>query len=283
MRKLLMTATALLLTISVITAQRGQGQRGGNDLLSEIQLTTEQREQIKAITAESRAQTKVLRETNDGERPDRATHLEARKAMATKIEAVLTAEQRNQIDALKAERKAAYKFVDQKALKAALKAHTENEVKPVISAARAQFDQFISAEDHTALDRLRSVFASQPKRKAGTKTDQKPTEAEMSAQKAAVQQWKTDHAAEITELKALTEKYDADLKRLQERMAPQRQQWVTEKREIMAKHLPEGVDEGRKAKARSARDDSGKADKKGDRKGEQGEWPRSRAFLLMKV
>lgn len=280
-----MTTMALLLAVSLLTGQRGQGQRGGNDLLSELNLTAEQQAQIKAIKAESRAQTKALHQDNEGERPDRAAYQEARKATATKIEAVLTAEQRQQLETIKAERKAAYKAVDKKALKAELEAHTNDKVKPVISAARAQFNQFISAEDQATLTRLRPVFASLPKRKAGTNLGQKPTEAETTAHKAAVQQWKADHATEIEALKALTTKYDADLKRLQERMAPQRQQWSAEKREIMAKYLPEGAADGRARKGRAdkSRSDSARGAKKGDRSGKGSEWPRSRAFLLMEA
>jgi len=283
-----MTMMALLLAVTVATAQRGHGQRG-QDLMSELSLTTEQQEQIKAIKLESRTQAKEMREQNPDQRPDREAMKKMRDAVQAKVEAVLTPEQREKLTAIKAERKAAWETVDRKGLKAALKEHNETKVKPVISAARAQLDQFISAEDQAALNRLRPVFADKPKGKAprgrtrGKARGQKPSKEDKAAKKAAVETWKTDHATEIAELKALTKKYANDLQRIQERMKPQREQWAKEKRAIMSEYLPEQAKQKMKGGKDGAR--KGKGNRRG--KGKQGEtaredWPKGAAFLLMK-
>ncbi|TXF85652.1 hypothetical protein FUA23_20360 [Neolewinella aurantiaca] len=294
MRKLMMTMMALLFAVTVATAQRGPAHRG-NDLLSELNLTAEQQEQIKAIKQEGAAQMKELREQNPDQRPDREAMKKMREASQAKVEAVLTTEQKQQLEALKAERKAARDSVDKEALKAELKAHNETKVKPVIAASRAQFDQFISAEDKAALDRLRPIFESKPEGKAGKRghrkaKEEKPSEADREARKSAMETWKTEHADDIAELKALTEKYSDDIKRVQESMKPQREQWAKEKREIMEKYLPEGAAKakGKKAGARKGKGKEGaKAEGKGKgkRSGKQdarGDWPKGAAFLLMK-
>lgn len=283
-----MTMMALLLAVTVATAQRGHGQRG-QDLMSELSLTTEQQEQIKAIKLESRTQAKEVREQNPDQHPDREAMKKMRDATQAKVEAVLTPEQREKLTAIKAERKAAWETVDRKGMKAALKEHNETKVKPVISAARAQLDQFISAEDQAALNRLRPVFADKPKGKAsrgrtrGKARGEKPAKEDKAAKKAAVETWKTDHATEIAELKALTKKYADDLQRIQERMKPQREQWAKEKRAIMSEYLPEQAKQKMKGRKDGAR--KGKSNRRG--KGKQGEtaredWPKDAAFLLMK-
>lgn len=286
----MMTMMVLLLAVTVATAQRGQRQ-GSHGLPSELKLTTEQQEQIKAIKQEGRAQMQEIRKQNPDQRPDREAMKKMREASQEKLDAILTPEQRKQLAAIKTERKTAWKAVDKKAIKADLKQHTETKVKPVIAAARAQFNQFLSTEDQAALDRLRPIFSAKPKGKAshgkGKAKGDKPSEADITAKKEAMKAWKADHASDIAELKALTKKYAVDLERIQERMKPQQEQWSKEKREIMSSHLPEGAKrgKGKSPRARKGKAENGK--RKGHRQGkgkktEGGDWPRGAAFLLMK-
>lgn len=288
MRKLMMTMMLLLLAVTVATAQRGQSNRG-EKLLAELDLTAEQQAQIEAIKEEGRAQMKELRQQNPEQRPDRASMKKMRESAEAKMQAILTPEQREKLATIKAERKAAWKSVDKEAMKADLKAHTETKIKPVIAAARARFDEVITTEDQAAIERLRPVFASKPvnKRMRGGQVRQqgeKPSEADRAARKATVEQWKTDHAAEIAELKALTAKYKAELTSLKETMAPQQEQWEKEKREIAARYLPEGGGsaKGRREKGKPGKAGRRKAETNGDKKGKTEDWPRTAAFLLMK-
>jgi hypothetical protein len=289
MRKVMMTMMVLLLAVTVATAQRGQRQ-GGHELPSELKLTAEQQEQIKAIKQEGKAQMLEMRKQNPNQRPDREAMKKMREASQAKVEAILTPAQRKQMATIKADRKAAREAIDQEAIKAELKKHNETKVKPVISAARAQFDQFISAEDQATIDRLRPVFAAKPKGKAGHRKGkakrEKPSETNKDARKAVMGTWETDHAVEIAELKALTKKYATELERIQERMKPQREQWAKEKREIMASHLPEGAKKAKGKKAGARKGKAGDGKRKGHRQGKEketkrGDWPRGAAFLLM--
>lgn len=282
----MMTATLLLFAATFVLAQPGRGQRGQKqaNLYSELNLTAEQQEQIKTIRMEAREKFKPA-DAAAGARPDREAMRKAKEETSKAIDAVLTPAQREQLTKLKAERKAAMESVDKKAIRSDLKAHHANEVQPVLKAARSKLDQFISAEDKIAIERLRGVFATKPGHKQMGTTGQegqprqRPTEEEMAARKTEGKAWHDAHAADIAELKSLSTKYQADLDRIQERLQPQMDEWAKEKREIVKSHLPED------APQRAGKKPAGKGSpqEKGKKQGEQRKgWPRSSAFLLMK-
>jgi Spy/CpxP family protein refolding chaperone len=304
MRKLMMTTMILLLAITIVAAQPGQGNRGTKkpDLFSQLDLTAEQKEQIKTIKMEARSKAKAAREQMRETKPDRSAMKKAREQNRQAIEAVLTPEQKEKLAKLTAERKAAWESVDKKALKQELQAHQEDKVAPVIKAARGQLNQFISAEDQLALDRLREVFKNKPGAKlrgnkaAGAK-GQRPTPEQIETRKTEAKAWSEAHAEDLAELKVLTTKYQADLKRIQTRLQPQMEAWAKEKKEIVRTHLPEDApqkaghnraEKRRKGKAQE-RDDQepGKmkekkgGKKKGEKGGRKGKWPKAAAFLLM--
>jgi Spy/CpxP family protein refolding chaperone len=304
MRKLMMTTLVLLLAITIVAAQPGHGKKGPQkpDLFSQLDLTAEQQEQIKTIKKEARAKTKASREQGREAKPDRTAMKQLREENKRAIEAILTPEQKEKLAKLTAERKAARESVDKEALKRDLKAHRETKIVPVIKAARGQLNQFVSADDQAAIDRLRKVFKEKPGSKmrgdkaAGT-SGQRPTPEQIEARKAVAKAWREAHTEDIAELKALTTKYKADLERIQARLKPQTEAWAKEKREIIQSHLPEDapqrdrLSQGRKHK-------KGKAQKHQDRKpgqvegkngagnkakktGRKGEWPKAASFLLM--
>ncbi|MFT5997889.1 MAG: Spy/CpxP family protein refolding chaperone [Neolewinella sp.] len=299
MRKLMMTTLVLLLAMTIVAAQPGQGERGHKspDLYSQLDLTAEQQEQIRTIKTEARAKAKASRELVRGTRPDRTAMTQLREENRQAIEAVLTPEQREKFAKLAAERKAARESVDKKALKQALQAHQEDKIAPVIKAARGQLNQFISAEDQLALDRLREVFKNKPgaklrgKEGAGT-PGQRPTPEQLEAHKALGEAWREAHTEDIAELKALTTKYQADLERIQTHLKPQMEAWAKEKKEIVRSHLPEGSPQknelSRAGKRRNGEAQKHQGHKPGKIKrkngaitGWKGGWPNVATFLLM--
>lgn len=304
MRKLMMTTMVLLLAITIVAAQPGQGKRGQHkqNLYSQLDLTAEQKEQIKTIKTEARAKAKAAREQIRESKPDRSAMKNFREENRQAIEAVLTPEQKEKLAKFVAERKAARESVDKEAIKQDLKAHRENKVAPVIKAARGQLNQFVSAEDQLALNRLREVFKNKPGAKqgghkaAGT-PGQRPTSAQLEERKAAGKAWREAHAEDIAELKVLTTKYQADLKRIQTRLQPQMEAWAKEKREIVRSHLPEdahqkaGSDRAKRPRKDKAQRREGHkpdkmkgkdgAKKKAGKAGRKGGWPKAAAFLLM--
>lgn len=304
MRKLMMTTMVMLLAITIVAAQPGQGKRGQqkHNLYSQLDLTAEQKEQIKTIKIEARAKVKAAKEQIRETRPDRSEVQKIREESKKAFEAVLTSEQKEKLAKMVAERKAAMASVDKKALIAELKAHRESDVAPVIKAARGQLDQFISAEDQLAISRLREVFKNKPGAKkrdskaAGT-PGQHPTQEQIEERKAVAKAWSEAHAEDIAELKTLTTKYEADLKRIQTRLQPQMEAWKKEKREIVRSHLPEDAPQKanldraemqKKEKMRKRGDHKpGKAEgERGQKKkaawtSRKGEWPKAAFFLLM--
>jgi Spy/CpxP family protein refolding chaperone len=304
MRKLMMTTMVLLLAITIVAGQPGQGKRGQQkqNLYSQLDLSAEQQEQIKAIKIKAWAKAKAAKEQVRETRPDRSEMQKIREESKKAIEAVLTPEQKEKLAKMAADRKAAMESVDKKALKAELKAHHEDEVAPVIKAARGQLDQFISAEDQLAINRLREVFKDKPgAKKRGPKAagvqGQRPNQEQIEARKAEAKAWTEAHAEDIAELKTLTTKYQEDLKRIQTRLQPQMEAWKKEKREIVRSHLPEdapqkanpgrdGKQKKERMRKRGARK-PGKAEgergqqKKAGRTGRKGGWPKAASFLLM--
>lgn len=272
-----MTAMLLLLATTAITAQRGQGPRDQQKApFAELELSPEQKEQLKTIREENRKKMEALRGTNPEERPSREAMQKLRETSRQEMEAILTPEQREKMAKLTAERKEAYKNVDKKALKADLKKQRE-EAKKVVSAARGQLESFISPEDKVAIERLRGVYATKPKAKRGTDNKGRSTAAQKEAIKAENDQWKEAHKADITEAKALAEKYSADIERIHEKLAPQVEKWKQEKREIFESYFPAKAAPHRGAKR-------GQARKKDEGRSKDGrdQSHKSIGFLLMK-
>lgn len=279
-----MMALLLLTTVAIAQPQRGsQGARGGKGLpLTELDLSQEQKAQIKEIQKSTRAEMQALRSANSEQRLDRDAMKKIMEDAREKMEAVLTPEQKTKLTALKEERKAAWESVDKEALKSDLKAHHE-EVKAVVQAARAQLDPFISPEDQVSIERLRAVFDTQPKHSRKGRRGGAGQEAENKTnQREAMKAWADDHAKEIEEAKALAEKYSEDIRRIHEKLKPQAKEWREEKREILNSYFPEelqGTKQGRQDKLRAAKPRTEKPSRgqQNNRKDKKGV-----AFLLMK-
>lgn len=252
--------------------------------MEELDLSPEQQEQIKAIKQETREQLRALRqEKNEANREQaKAIVKQSREA----VEAVLTPEQQAKLAQLKADKKAAWEAVDKEALKAELKAYREEKIEPVLRASRGKLDAFIAKEDQAEIERLRGVFATRPDKeirgdKRGNRDDQA---AKKSAQREASKAWRTEHAEDLESLRALTEKYQVELQRVQDVLESSRETWRQDMSAIKAKYLPEGMeDRGRKVrKARAAK--KGKAERQGKemRRSRGGKRMKAGAFLLMK-
>lgn len=276
-----MMALLMLATVAIAQPQRGGqgGPRGAKGLpFAELELTEEQKAQVKEIQQSTRTDIQALRADKEEQGQNRDAMKKIMEDSRVKIEAVLTPEQKTKLAALKAERKDAWESVDKEALKTDLKAHSK-EVKAVVAAARAQLDAFITAEDQASIERLRGVFASRPKLTREGKKGRASGEAEDKSEKRqAMSAWAEAHAGDIEEAKALTEKYREDIARIHEKLKPQAKEWKEEKREILDSYFPEEI----KAGNIGSRTDKAGARKQG--KGQKGgkKAKKGVAFLLMK-
>ena len=279
MRKSIITTLLLLLAVTFTFAQPAKGPRtGAQPMLEELDLSPEQEDQIKAIKQNARKELQALRQERAAANREKAKaiHEQSRKA----VEAVLTPEQQSKLAELQAAKKAAWKAVDKEGLKAELKAYHETNIEPVLRASRSKLDAFIADEDKAEIERLRGVFAARPgkgeRRARPEKREGKG--AEMAAKREAGKVWREEHAADLESLKSLTEKYQVELERVQEVLAPSRATWDKEMAEIKAAYLPEGMeDRGRKMSKRK-----GQGQRKGERRKAGGDRMKASAFLLMK-
>lgn len=286
---MMITTMLLLLATSALSAQQ-RGQRGPEkEPFAELDLTAEQQQKLKALRQEDRKQMEALRKANPEQRPSREAMKKIREASRAEMESILTPEQRTKLEELQEARKKAMANVDKEALKADLKKVRE-EAKEVVSAARGQLNQFISDEDKVAIDRLRAVYATNPKAQKrgkgerGQRRDQ-ANRPDQDAQKAATDKWKEEHKADIAEAQALAGKYAEDMGRIREKLAPQMEKWEQQKREIIESYLPEGVATKKKGQAGSKKKGkNGGASRANSPEGskEKGQGRKAVAFLLMK-
>lgn len=281
-----MTALAFLLVATSVFAQ-GRRAGAGMEMLKELELTTEQQDKIKAIRKDTRTKMEALR----GEAGKRGENHDALRSLREESKAamleVLTPAQRTQLEAQKEARREARKNVDREGMRAELKAYREKEIDPVLRASRGQLDQYISAEDRREIDRLRAVFETRPKRKDnGAPRQGASREDRDEAHKAAREAgkaWREEHAADVESLETLTEKYSAELERVQSVLASRRTTWHQDMAEIREKYRPEGAPARRGDKARNGK--KGKQ-KDGQRAGKPGRGDRMKqmkagAFLLL--
>ncbi len=277
MQRSIFTTLLFLLLATCVSAQPSRHQaRGGHQILEELELTPEQSQQIKAIKQDARKQLAALRKTDEGfdRAAAKAIHTQSKQA----VDAVLTPDQKAKLEALQAERKAAWKAVDKEGLKAALEAYRTENIDPVLRASRSKLDAFISAEDQLEIERLREVFATRPqhagKRHRGLFRGEKG--AEKTDKREAAKAWRTDHAEDIASLQELSQKYAEALERVEKVLAPSRKTWHEDMQAIKQQFLPEGVE----GKARGKR--KGHKGKKGLRASGKADRHKTSAFLLLR-
>ncbi len=153
-----------------------------------------------------------------------------------------------------------------KALRSELRTYNQEEIKPILQAARGQLDKKISAEDQASLERLRKAL--KPER-----TGEKGKKGERGDRHAARTAYREAHATELAELEALATKYATELDQLRERLAPQFATWEAERKAIRERYRPESTE--------ARKDKPGKSHRgEGHRKGKNTIGAR---FLLMKA
>ncbi|MEL6865569.1 MAG: hypothetical protein AAFP19_14175, partial [Bacteroidota bacterium] len=153
---------ALLFALAIFqtaTAQQDQTRHSKNSLHA-LDLSPEQKEQIKAIKRENLQEQQALRqEQSDTYREElKALKQEEKEA----IQALLTEKQKAQLDQIKAEQKEARQAKKAKIseMTKALKAHHREKVRPVLLVQRAKLEEQLSEEDKASIAALRTKMKS---------------------------------------------------------------------------------------------------------------------------
>ncbi len=267
-KNVILLAFVLLLSASTFAQRpdRGPARRPFfQQLMSELNLTEAQEQQLQSLNEDFKAKIEALRES-DAEREEKQTQLKAlRDAHHTAVMAVLTEEQKAALETLREEareqRKDRMAEVDREGWKKEVKTFRENTIQPVLKAQRVKLEEKLSTEDKAVIAELRAELKEyrqhkkQMQRGKGERSGQH-SEGLSEAQRARHEQ-----------LKALVDKYEADIEALMEEIKPQIEQWKKEIRSIHEKYAPERPDRGerngREFRGREGQDQSRKGEARG--------------------
>lgn len=258
--RMVLFAALLLLAASNVQAQHhgrphGPGLFGAIDEMSEaLNLTESQQSQLQTLKEQMDAEMKTL---HDQDFEDKDARREAFHQTMTsykeKVDAILTDEQESLLKAKRKEagqkRREQMEKIDRQGLKDALMKHHEEEVLPVLLAKRAEFEKELSAEDQAKLAELRTNFDA---KRAAHKAKREEMRQQMKEKgERPPHPPKGDHRAHGAKaddpdhqaVKALVEKYDAQLTAVMEELAPQQESWKKEREAILQQFAPEGAPE----------------------------------------
>jgi hypothetical protein len=243
---------ALFMTSMGLQAQskhhhhRGAGLFGAiENAKADLNLTEDQAAQLDELKANFDQEKQALK---DQEFENGEDHRQAAKTLNKKyrdqIHEILTDEQ---VSILKEKRKSQAKekheripSEDRKKLKAELKQYHDSNIKPVMLEARKDFDEKISAADKEELADLRARFAAKKEARKQEFKEQKANSKEGKHQKRHgrhhnIDKDNPDHQA----LKALVDKYDAEIEEALSSLKPAHDQWDAERKAIISKYMPE--------------------------------------------
>lgn len=247
----------LLLTVTTqINAQR-MPMPHRTPLESVVDLTDAQKAEIQKINETYKEKFDALRQ---GEKSDanRAAMQQLMQERQAAVSAVLTPEQRTKWDAAQAEQKAkmeqnrANREANHEKMQAAreeMKAYQEKNVDPVLQKQRAKLESKISTEDKKLIAELRAQRA--PHRPEGFVPGQRGNmgrkfeDRGKRGDKAPDQSKRTapQNDEKRAQIKALVDKYSADIDALYAGIATQEKQWEQDRKAIMEKYAPNPSDE----------------------------------------
>lgn len=258
MKKVLLNATAvlalLILLASTVSAQRGQRQaspKGGpfqaiEELSEELKLTPEQEQAVAELKTTYRAAFKGQRQrAQAGREAQRAEMKALHDDLIEDLGEVLTPEQTQLLEAHR-EAKRAEMRASFKSLCKAMKAYYKEEVEPVLLRQRVKLEEKISEADKAKVAELRAEIRQRKKANRGQGARPRP------------QGGKADHPNREA-VKALVEKYDAEITALFAEIQTEREEWKAGQATLLEEHRPEGGKGWKHRQSLKARPDVQKA------------------------
>ena len=239
----LFTGALLLLSIA-LGAQARHGQHHQprfmqdlEQLKTELQLTDEQQAQLEALnTTFEKERAELKNQQFDSPEAQHAAFKQLMQDHKARIDEVLTTEQKARLQQLKQERKAPRQGrmdkADKAALKSELKAYRSENILPVMKAQRAKLEEKLSPEDKAQITTLRASLKTRRQEMRALKQEANKSREDFQKLR---ETYKPDQEA----IKALVEKYDADIDALLAEMQPQQEQWHKDIRAIYQKYRPE--------------------------------------------
>lgn len=241
LRSIIQTALMALVALWPATGMEAQPHRPHpaftliQELKDELQLSPEQEAQLKELEAETSAQRQAIHTGSYASEEERHSALRAAShAHKEELKAILTPEQQQILREKRREQREAHAQVDHKAMRQELHAYREKEILPVLRALRARLEAEIDPADQAAIAQLRQLMEQ---KKAALAAQHNPPHTRESKHEQR-DQWRQAHSAELDQLKALVNKYDAAMSALLEEVKPQHEQWMAAEQAIRSKYLP---------------------------------------------
>lgn len=243
MRYMLLFALCGLLSFTTFAQRPGhRGHHGPERLLQQLDLTEQQRTQLRTLRTEQRAKLEAFRGREFDSPEARHTAMrQLRREGRTALEAILTDTQREQLRELHEQRRAERPEVDKRALRQDVKSYRQENIRPVMREQRAQLEPLLSDADKAIIESLRpKAEAAKRELRAGMRDlrnsrgpGQRPDRSQVRARREALE---AKYADEIEQVQALVDKYDSDIERLLEEVADQQEDWKQDLHGIFQEH-----------------------------------------------
>lgn len=248
-KSIVMLGVLALFSLPAMAQPGPRGPRGPQPerLQEDLELSEEQMEALKPIFESTRQQMDALREQSQQARKEqRAAVQEIMEAQKAQLADILTEAQLAKMATLQANhrpggqrgpahgstgRRGPERGAMNQELSQALKAYRTTHIEPVLREQRAQLEQHLAEADKATIATLRQ---KREKHRApnGPRQGAAPSGAEQQSDR--------------TQLKALVEKYDAEITALLAAVAPQAEQWQKDIQAIHEEHRPEVPKQARK-------------------------------------
>lgn len=267
--KLVLLTTALLMTHFAF-AQPGQGRDRGkmqkNKLAEELNLSEEQKAQLKEIDAAFKAEVKEISGNENLSKEAKIETME--KALAerkAKSDAVYTEEQKTQMESIKLEQKA-QKIVrrgeqtkQMKAQREAMKEYYDENMKAELERMRKEFDTKLASEDKELIANWRieaeKSKAMREEHKESRKKGEKAKSERKGEKEKEYREKRGDKGEGRSEMHDLLKKYEDDLNSIREANAPLFEKWEADQKGIAEQYKPEDApDKANKMRQRDRSD-----------------------------
>lgn len=210
---------------------------GLDRLESELQLTEAQKARLDELKATFETERAAL-EKQDFETPEarRDAFRKQRTEHKAAVEKILTEEQKARLQQMRQERPAGPRHPigkeEKAALRSELKTYRTDNILPVLRAQRARLEEKLSPEDKAQIAALRTAFTAMRQEKRALKQDENKSREDF-------RKLRESHQEDLGALKALADKYEADIEGLMADIQPQQEKWSQDIRGIIQKHRPE--------------------------------------------
>ncbi len=205
-------------------------------LESELQLTEAQKARVDELKAAFETERAAL-EKQDFETPEarRDAFRKQRTEHKAAVEKILTEEQKARLQQMRQERPAGPRHhigkEEKAALRSELKTYRTENILPVLRAQRARLEEKLSAEDKARIAALRTALTAMRQEKRALKQDENKSREDF-------QKLRESYQEDMDALKALADKYEADIEGLMADIQPQQEKWSQDIRGIIQKYRP---------------------------------------------